>query len=256
MKRKTLGFLALSVSALLVLQTPTTAMAESWVNDEIEEAGEGTSEYEHTGNVVVTGLLDSAVVADKEGDKLKINGNVTSTNESELTDENNDNYFPSPVYAGNGAEITITGDVSAEKAPAIVAGAETGKPGGKVFVGGDVSSNENSAAIADVSGSSITINGDATSKSGSAVVAYGGGSVTVGGDVKSNSEEAPAVNADNNGTVDIKGNVSGVNGGIYSSNSSKVNVDKGVSASSGVAIYADNSNVTVGGDVTSTPISK
>lgn len=250
MKRKTLGFLALSVSALLVLQTPTTAMAECWVNDEIEEAGEGTSEYEHTDNVVVTGLSYSAVVADTEGDKLKINGSVTSTSEPELHDENGGTYFPSPVYAGNGAEITITEDVSAEYAPAIVAGVGEGNSGGKVFVGGDVSSNKGSAAIADGSGSSITINGDATSESGLAVEAFDGGSVTVGGDVKSNSEEAPAVVADNNGTVDIKGNVSGVNGGIYSSNSSKVNVDKGVSASSGVAIYADNSNVTVGGDVT------
>ena len=43
MKRKTLGFLALSVSALLVLQTPTTAMAGVWVNDAEAEIDEDTN---------------------------------------------------------------------------------------------------------------------------------------------------------------------------------------------------------------------
>ena len=280
MKRKTLGFLALSVSALLVLQTPTTAMASVWVADAEEEIGE-SNQYEHNKDVTVTNT-DGAVAADKDGDSLKVNGNVTSTDEQKQTNsETGEPYYNSTVFAGNGAKVEVTGNVSSDNADAT-----NSDNSGTVIVGKDVSSAEGSAAIANGPDSCITINGDATTSNASikntvvasenasitvdgnvthsgndstapeyegglAVGAFNDGSVTVGGDVKSNSTQAPAVAADNNGTVDIKGNVSGVNGGIDSSNSSKVKVDKGVSASSGVAINANNSSaVTVGGDVT------
>lgn len=297
MKRKTLGFLALSVSALLVLQTPATAMAGIWVAGAEEEIDE-SNQYEHPTGVVVDGSeeaeYDTPVGADNlVGDseqlstisqKLTVNGSVTTTNEK----ENAYNDYPPSVNAANGAEITITGNVSAQNANAVNATIYDdveAASGGIVTVGGDVSSDKGSAASANGSGSSITINGDATTGNasikntvdasngasitvdgnvthsgddlsatdydgGSAVGAFDDGSVTVGGDVTSNSTKATAVSAVNNGTVDIKGNVSGVNGGINSNNSSKVNVDKGVSASSGVAINADiSSTVTVGGDV-------
>lgn len=296
MKRKTLGFLALSVSALLVLQTPATAMAGIWVAGAEEEIDE-SNQYEHPTGVVVDGSeeaeYDTPVGADNlVGDleqlstisqKLTVNGSVTTTNEK----ENAYNDYPPSVNAANGAEITITGNVSAQNANAVNATIYDdveAASGGIVTVGCDVSSDKGSAAVAYGSGSSITINGDATTgnasikntvdassgasitvdgnvthsgddsaateyNGGSAVGAFEGGSVTVGGDVKSNSEKAPAVAANNNGTVKIKGNVSGANMGIDSNNSSTVKVDKGVSASSGVAINADNSTVTVGGDV-------
>ena len=299
MKRKTLGFLALSVSALLVLQTPATAMAGIWVAGAEEEIDE-SNQYEHPTGVVVDGSeeaeYDTPVGADNlVGDleqlstisqKLTVNGSVTTTNEK----ENAYNDYPPSVNAANGAEITITGNVSAQNANAVNATIYDdveAASGGIVTVGCDVSSDKGSAAVAYGSGSSITINGDATTgnasikntvdassgasitvdgnvthsgddsaateyNGGSAVGAFEGGSVTVGGDVKSNSEKAPAVAANNNGTVKIKGNVSGANMGIDSNNSSTVKVDKGVSASSGVAINANNSSaVTVGGDVTS-----
>lgn len=241
MKRKTLGFLALSVSALLVLQTPATAMAGVWVNgDENVEGNTG----EHIGDVsndyadyddtkTEEENIIGVVSATEDGDSLTVNGSVKSTGEPALVitpDPEDPNepatYYPTPVYAGNGAEITITGDVSAENAPAIIASAdaETDNPGGKVSVGGSVTS-ENNVAI-DVSK---------------------GGSVTVGGNVSTNDEESAAVSADNKGNVDIKGNVSGV---VYSNNSSTVNVDKSVSSSLYSPVHADNSSsITVGGDV-------
>ena len=272
MKRKSLGFLALSVSALLVLQTPATAMAGVWVyGDTNLDEEQGT----HEGDVVVDGnslkedeKYDTPVgannlVGDSEQistttQQLTVKGDVTTKSES-LRNDGDEDYYPPSVNASNGAEININGNVSSENANAVNADKwhDEATSGGKVYVTGNVSSDKVFAANADGSGSSITISGDATSKDGSAVGAFNGGSVTVGGDVKSNNAEAPAVSTDN-GKVTVAKDVSASEGSAIDANKSSVIVggnviakDTGICARSGnIDDVEIKSNITVDGDVT------
>lgn len=262
MKRKTLGFLALSVSALLVLQTPTTAMAGVWVNDAEAEIDEDTKTYEHTGDVsnnyehYEEENIIGAVSADSAGDSLTVTGDVTSSNEPELpivpepTDpEAPKTYHPSPVVASNGGEITINGNVSAENATAVVADADDENPGGKVTVNGNVSSNH-SEAVGAFNGGNAIVNGNATSIDGPAVIADGNNSsVTVTGNVSS--DKADAIGAFNGGSVTVNGNVASNDGSgiITGGDNSAVTVTGNVSSS--INAEGNNSTVTVNGDVSS-----
>lgn len=229
MKRKTLGFLALSVSALLVLQTPTTVMAGVWVNgDETvegntgEHTGDVSNNYENYGSSKPEDENTiGAVGADANGDSLTVTGNITSTNEPKLTDTaTGDTYYPSPVVASNGAEVTVNGNVSAQNATAVVADAEEGKPGGKV-----------------------TVNGNVASEHSNAVGVFNGGNVTVTGNVTSNGDPAIIIDGDNS-TVTVNGNVS-----------SSINTEDDNSIIPGnrdvppsVSMYGNNSTLTINGD--------
>lgn len=251
MKRKTLGFLALSVSALLVLQTPTTAMAGVWVNDAEAEIDEDTKTYEHTGDVSNNyehydaskseeENIIGAVRADSAGDSLTVTGDVTSSNEPELTDSaTSESYYPSPVVAHNGGEITINGNVSAEKATAVVADADGENPGGKVTVNGNVSSDK-ADAIGAFNGGSVTVNGNVASNGDSAIITDGDNStVTVTGDVSS------SINAiGNNSTVTINGNVSSSINAEGNNSTITVNGNAGAIRTPG-----DNTTVNINGDV-------
>lgn len=257
MKRKSLGFLALSVSVLLVLQTPITAMAAAEVNNNNESVDmSGSNEY--SGDVTVSGSDKSVVSADESGDSLTINGNVTSSNE----ERNADYEYPATVSASNGAHITIEGNVSADENTAVDA---TGI-NSAVAVNGSVTNGSNSMnnTISINKGASVTVNGNVEHPSdalGHAIGILHGGSVTVTGDVISNCSGCPTIYissspSDPDSSVKVEGNVTSNFGGVYnymlSNNNSDIYIGKDVtSKDTAVDMRGNNSKIDIKGNVTS-----
>lgn len=217
MKRKTLGFLALSITAFMVLQTPATVSAETiYVAETDGDNDSGEKHMEHNGDITSTSSDSDnnvdwpAAAASGDGYSLSVTGNVTSTNNAPAVAADSGGSVsvsgdasavdaPAVTADGNGSTANVDGDASAQDAPAIVA-----TNCGTVSVGGDVTNNSPNAGV-DSNGDPIF--GDPT------IIANTGGSVSVGGDVTSK-QNGPAIDVDNTSSVVVEGDAASGNTAI------------------------------------------
>lgn len=220
MKRKTLGFLSLSMAALIAVQTPITAMAEETGGETVETQNDGDGQQENEGSIWAEGADlegssgtytgdvekdnpdDSVVGADGAGAVLTVDGNVTTTGEQQQPDEAGGQYYPAAVIASDKGTVNVTGDVSAQNSSAALA------TGGTVNVGGNVTS---------------------ASDTDSAAVAVESGKMTVEGNVAGTGDAAGVVCLEQS-EINVNGNVSGGYCGVESDNDSAVLVQGDVSA--------------------------
>ena len=218
MKRKTLGFLSLSMAALIAVQTPITAMAQETGGETVGAQNDGQQENEGsiwaegtdfegssgtcTGDVIKNDPDDTVVGADGADAILTVDGNVATTGEQQKTDDAGESYYPAAVIAINEGTVNVTGDVSAQNSSAALA------TGGTVNVGGNVTSasDTDSAAAVDTSGT-----------------------MTVQGNV-AGTGEAPGVSCTGTSEISVNGNVSGGYCGVETDNGSAVLVQGDVSA--------------------------
>ena len=280
MKRKMRGLLALGMAAVMAA-VPCSAAVQAeedeepvdgpgvWLNEALDVSGGDKFILEdwdagvwvYTGDIVLDGSQEGVGEADG-GATFNFRGSVTTTNEQQGRDDDGNLIFwgdvpdyPWDLIANDeGTTINVTGNVSAQKASALLAF------GGRINVEGSVSSAENCAAECNP-GSVVSIGRDVTSGGVIAIMADNG-AVSVGGNVTATRMAAQVING---GSVTVAGSVQGgasenypavnVRGG--SSLTVMGDVKAGAGEGQNQAINADlteaskNGKITVLGDVVS-----